>query len=241
MKSTFCIWNGNAVFIWPCVLPFLGNLSGISNCLAALHMNWLNCPAQSYQKFAPVKKVGTNASIPTDVPTGGGCCPFTSLACCVSCVYITLVEPDIFSSSKNQWRRRRSRVGTSMFNKYWDKYLIIIFRDVHGSCLTRVDPSFLLRFELTFKKYGIFLQFGPGKLIFILAFCVFFCWNFALENRYSLVLPESVGLCRSRKCRKSMSEVGGRSVGVGSRKKVSRPALHIVHNELFLVFCLRLE
>ena len=39
-----------------------------------------------------------------------------------------------------------------------------------------------------------------------------FLFNFTID--FFSLLPESVGLWRSRKCRKSMSEVGGRIVGV---------------------------
>ena len=124
---------------------FLGNLPGISNCSAALYKNWLNYPTQSSHK----------------------------LSLCQLCLHHSCGPRDSFSS-RNPWRKRRSRVGTSMFNKCWNWYLIIIFQDVHGSCLTRVDRSFLLRFKLAFKKYGTFSQFGPWKLtLFLLAFCFF--------------------------------------------------------------------
>ena len=57
----------------------------------------------------------------------------------------------------------------------------------------------------------------------------FFCWNFALETRFFLVLPESVG----SRFFKPVSEVdvGGRSgVSVSEvDKNVSRPALYKLH------------
>ena len=49
----------------------------------------------------------------------------------------------------------------------------------------------------------------------------FFCWNFVLENRFFLV---------SDRFFKPVSEIGGRSAGVGSRKKVSHPALPLSHS-----------
>ena len=164
MKTTFCIWNGNVVFIWPCVLLFFRESLWHIELFSGIAHELIEFSRAKLTEIRTRQKSRNKRQYTNWCSNGWRLLPVHQLSLlCQLGVHHPCGARHSFSS-RNPWRRRRSWVGTSD-----------IFR-------CRLKASDCVGVE----------SVGSG-----------------------LFKPVSE------------IDVGGRSVGVGSRKKVSRPALHV--------------